>query len=269
MNHRSVIAAIPNYNMAPLLDSLLGQLVAMDYDAIYILDDASTDNSRVVSQKYDKVTFVSLPVNQGSSAARNQILAFIDAPCIIHFLDADVVMQSDPTKAIRNHPITNRTGFVGGLVLTEAKYQDAWNYGPRPGLMSTLTAITYGFIVRKDQGGNNNKLLRLFWNRPFGARRDKNTHPYWVIESNFFIDSETFKRFGGFDTTLREHDIQPLACKLSQAGYRNDFNSQVSVVRTDKLDVRHYNRVVALIKAEFYVIRKYIGVWRWIFSFGK
>ena len=269
MNRRPVIAAIPNYNMAPLLDRLLNQLVAMDYDAIYVLDDASTDDSRSISKKYDKVTFVSLPVNQGSSAARNQILEFVDTPCIIHFLDADVVMQSDPTTAIRHHPITNHTGFVGGLVLTESKHQDAWNYGPHPGLASTLTAIIYGFIVRKDQSGNNNKLLWLFWGRPFGTRHNKNIHPYWVIESNFFIDSETFKRSGGFDATLREHDIQPLAFKLNQAGYRNDFNSQVSAIRTDKLNVRHYNRLRALIGAEFYVIRKYVGVWRWIFSFGK
>jgi N-acetylglucosaminyl-diphospho-decaprenol L-rhamnosyltransferase len=54
-----VIAAVPNYNMAETLRVLLPQLAAHDYDAMYVLDDASTDHSReVVAEFAGDVTFV-------------------------------------------------------------------------------------------------------------------------------------------------------------------------------------------------------------------
>lgn len=267
MNKLPIVAAIPNYNMAPLLDRLLGQLSTMNYDMICVLDDASTDTSRLVSKKYPKVIFVSSPTNQGSSAARNQIINELTQPCIIHFLDADVIVQSDPTAGIRRHTFTDQTGFVGGLVLTESGTQDVWNYGPRLGFIPTLITGLYSLATNLQGTKIGQNILKLFKNRPIAGQGKNNIHPYWVIESNFFIYSETFKQFGGFDPRLREHDIQPLAYKLSEAGHVNDFSKEVCVIRSDTLQVRQYNRLFELVKAEGYIVNKYIGVWRWLTSF--
>ena len=46
-NRLPVVAAIPNYNMARGLNTLLPQVTEQDYAAIFVLDDASTDDSRV------------------------------------------------------------------------------------------------------------------------------------------------------------------------------------------------------------------------------
>ena len=45
-----VVAAIPNYNMGEHLRVLLPQVLSQRYDDIFVLDDASTDDSVDVVQ---------------------------------------------------------------------------------------------------------------------------------------------------------------------------------------------------------------------------
>jgi len=264
MANPKIIAAIPNYNMSSGLKRLLSQIVTMGYDEVYVLDDASTDNSEEVSSSFKGVRFVSLPTNQGSSAARNQILSVISEPCVIHFLDADVILQSNPVPIIRQQVFTKNTGLIGGAVYTAKNEPDRWNFGPRLTLWSAISTIVYNSCVLLGGESRRNRLLRFFHNRPYAQRKYAHVQPYWVLESNFFIKSETFKKFGGFDSSLREHDIQPLAHRLYTEGYINELNPEVSVIRTKALRVRKYNRIVVLIKAEVYMVRKYISLRKYL-----
>ena len=45
-------AAIPNYNMGENLRRLLPQVLAQHYDAVFVLDDASTDDSADVVSEF-------------------------------------------------------------------------------------------------------------------------------------------------------------------------------------------------------------------------
>jgi glycosyltransferase involved in cell wall biosynthesis len=57
-----VVAAIPNFNMADSLRRLIPQVMAQCYDAVYVLDDASTDHSfDVVNEFGSDVTMVQSP----------------------------------------------------------------------------------------------------------------------------------------------------------------------------------------------------------------
>jgi len=70
-----VIAAIPNYNMGDNLRRLLPQVLAQHYNAVFVLDDASTDHSvDVVSGFGGEVKLVRSPENRGAGANRNQII---------------------------------------------------------------------------------------------------------------------------------------------------------------------------------------------------
>ena len=61
-----IIAAVANYNMANQLEHLLPTLVEHDYDGIFVLDDASTDESRsVVESVSSDITFVAGPSRAG------------------------------------------------------------------------------------------------------------------------------------------------------------------------------------------------------------
>ena len=71
-----IIAAIPNYNMAEQLATLLPQIIQQGYDAIYVLDDVSTDDSREVVKRFaPKVTLIAGDRNLGAGGNRNRILS--------------------------------------------------------------------------------------------------------------------------------------------------------------------------------------------------
>jgi Glycosyl transferase family 2 len=70
-----VIAAIPNYNIADNLRILRPQVLAQGYDAVFALDDASTDHSvDVLNEFRDEVKLVGSLENRGVGANRNQII---------------------------------------------------------------------------------------------------------------------------------------------------------------------------------------------------
>src|SRR5882724_6321869 len=99
-----VIAAIPNYNMADSLTELLPQLLKQGYDHIYVLDDASTDNSVEVTRRFGpQVTVIAGEHNLRSGGNRNRILEAHPEECIIHFLDADIRLEADDIPAQARH----------------------------------------------------------------------------------------------------------------------------------------------------------------------
>lgn len=119
VKHLPVIAAIPNYNMADGLNRLLPTVVNQGYDKIFVLDDASNDNSReVVNSFRGRVQFVAGKSNLCSSGNRNRVLEVVRDNAIIHFLDADTEIASDNTPdKLRTIFLEPEIGFVGGLVL--------------------------------------------------------------------------------------------------------------------------------------------------------
>jgi len=87
------VVAIPNYNHGETLVLLLSQLLKLNFDAIYILDDASTDNSLSIIKEYEKndsrIKVVSLskntpggagiPSNIGIEQAKGEYIGFVDS----------------------------------------------------------------------------------------------------------------------------------------------------------------------------------------------
>ncbi len=86
--------AIPVYNAAATLEAAtMSALQQPQVDTVWLVDDASTDNSLAVMQRLqqqhaERVRIIALPQNGGVSVARNQALWRSQAECIA-FLDAD------------------------------------------------------------------------------------------------------------------------------------------------------------------------------------
>ena len=98
-----VVAAIPNYNMAASLRELLPQVLAQSYDRVFVLDDASTDDTvDVVDSFGGDVTLVRSPQNRGAGANRNQIIDHVADGTIIHFIDADMDLATTETPTPRS-----------------------------------------------------------------------------------------------------------------------------------------------------------------------
>ena len=140
-----VIAAIPNYNMGDNLRRLLPQVLAQHYNAVFVLDDASTDHSvDVVSGFGGEVKLVRSPENRGAGANRNQIIDHVGEGAIIHFIDADMDLETPETPAVAREVVgryaDRRVGLIGGLVSRVDGSQEHRNYGPAPVFSALATS---------------------------------------------------------------------------------------------------------------------------------
>lgn len=271
-----VIAAIPNYNMAKQLTELLPQLVVQGYADIFVLDDASTDGSREAVDALDSsVHFISNIENTGAGATRNRIIGELGYKAIIHFIDADIDLRSEriPELATDIMP-TEPVGFIGGLVKNTQGIQSVWNYGPRQSLRgdlgaSILSKIDPLIVENPDKARKiRDRFSSLLEDWPNPLSEPVRRPVFWSIEQNLLIQSEVFEAIGGFDESLREHEIQDLAVRLHQKGLRRYFDPSIIVQHKDIPDVRNYDRRKEQLKTELRIARKH-GIKNWVFPEGK
>jgi GT2 family glycosyltransferase len=265
-----VIAAIPNYNMASELKRLLPQLLKQGYSAIYVLDDASTDNSREVVKAFgSKVRFVEGGKNKGAGATRNRILEVIKEECIIHFLDADIIPETENmATAVQKIVPSEDFGFIGGLTLGPNGMQNVWNYGPKSSprneigahIQAKLEKLIAQDPARARRVRKRYKKLLLDWPDPLSKPVKKEV--YWCIEQNLIFNSNIFRKLGGFDESIRETEISDLAIRSHQIGLKSYFDPNI-VTRHTEAKVRNYNRNLRKAR-EMYKINFKYGLLNWL-----
>lgn len=170
-----VVAAIPNYNMGQQLVNLLPEVARQDYADIFVLDDASTDDSREVVEDFnhggDGVQLVAGVENKGAGPTRNLIIGALGYDAIIHFIDADIALKTERIPEVANDIMPSQpVGFIGGLVLTNENAQVVWNYGPRQGLRGDLAA------------GLQLKMGNLMMSDPEKARAFRERFAGWLVD---------------------------------------------------------------------------------------
>jgi glycosyltransferase involved in cell wall biosynthesis len=263
MNKLPVIAAIPNYNMGSNVGKLVKQLLMQDYEKIIVLDDASTDLSREVIEKIkdDRVIFSPTEINIGKGANRNRIIPFLDEESIIHFIDADMTLETENIPHIaRNLFKQKNVGFIGGLVKDIDGIQFYYNYGPHINIKAVLTSMLHRKISRTAKNNKDKSIkLRKKYEKLLNDRVDVNANPirkevFWVSESNMLINSEIFKKFGGFDERLREHEILEFSIRTHSAGLKSWFDPSFSAIHNN-LQVRPKGREIKRQKEFIKVIK--------------
>ena len=246
-----VIAAIPNYNMAAELGRLLPQTLNQGYAAIYVLDDASTDDSKDVAAQFaGDVTFISGAHNVGAGGNRNRILDVLpeNEVVLIHFIDADTVIETNPMASlVRASVPDDRFAFVVGLCTDPDGKQNVWNYGPRPSLYNEAGAYAqhrYGKIIRQSLSRaasfhkRNHRLLDA-WPDPLGTQHRHSV--FWGIEQNLVFRSDIFRHYKGFDPSIRETEIIELSLRMARDGLCGYFDPRFHIRHTEA-QVRLYNR---------------------------
>jgi len=240
---RPIIAAIPTYNEEQLLDDLLDQVLEDQYDDVYVLDDASTDNTVELALYYGKDVQVILgKENVGSGANRNRIISKLGDSAIIHFIDADLRLNSDRNpERIREIMPSSGVGFIGGLVRNPDGSQHPWNYGPAFSLPQMLSAWTYTGInrlakrdpvaARSLRSSLNRWSLMEQWPDP--QKEPLARDVYWSCEGNLVIPYEVFAGVGGYDPQLRYHEVMDLAMRLEKYGLKRQFDPSIDVTHLD------------------------------------
>ena len=145
---------IPCYNHGKYLTDAIDSILAQTYPhyEIIVVDDGSTDDSKAVAQKYEKLKYV-YQSNQGLSAARNtgidhssgKYLVFLDADDLL-FPDALSVnikyLQQDETLAFISGAYVkiNEKGSIieEGKILTIENYYNQLLHGNFIGMHATV-----------------------------------------------------------------------------------------------------------------------------------
>lgn len=267
-----VVAAVPNYNMGGELRRLLPQLLDQGYDAIFVLDDASTDDSvEVVREFGDAVTLLASPHNRGAGANRNQIIGRVPDGTLIHFIDADMDLMTTDTAAVARSLAARYApqgvGVIGGLVSRSDGSQEPHNFGPAFSLRASLTSWVPLAI---DRVRDKPKLAAVVermgrsaltqW--PDVARPPMPARVYWLHEGNMLIFSDALRRVGGYDPSMREHEAQDFSIRLEKQGIKRQFDPSIKVVH-HYVDVRGKTRTKKQLDAAIHLIRKH-GVKRFL-----
>ncbi len=272
-----VIAAIPNYNMGSSLAQLLPQVLRQGYNAVYVLDDCSTDNSRAVVARFGSaVTWIGGERNLRAGGNRNRILKAHKTECIIHFLDADVRLETNGTpakaRAIMRDP---RTAFVGCLVKDAKGRQSLWNYGPDSVALYTSLTGALQQLVGKLQAPKplwraaiRGATRRALAEWPDIAADPQRRAVFWPVEGNMLVRRSILESLGGFDASICENDILPPARRAYQAGLVSYFDPAITVTHL-AIDVRHYNRWLMFYKEQYVLIKRYGGWRQWLLPDGR
>jgi len=267
-----VVAAIPNYNMGENLRRLLPQVLAQHYDAVFVLDDASTDHTTDVVREFGaEVKLVRSSHNRGAGANRNQIIDQVADGALIHFIDADMDLQTAEIPVIARE-LARRyadrgVGMIGGLVTLADGRQEWCNHGAVLSLWGNGTGFLQWSIEQmRDKprlaGALRRAVAPAVKDWPNTLEPPAPAPTYWVHEGNMLVHSAVFRSVGGFDPALRAQEIQDLSIRLERKGIKRQFDPSIRVVH-HHIDVRGKNRSKWENSATRYLIRKH-GLYRFL-----
>jgi GT2 family glycosyltransferase len=261
-----VVAAIPNYNMGTHLRELIPQLLSQRYEQIFVLDDASTDDSvDIVGEFGADVRLLRSAHNRGAGANRNQIIDRVGDGTLIHFIDADMELTTADTPTVAREMagryLHHDVGMIGGLVSRVDGSQEYCNYGAAYSLWGNVTSNVPRLVDhwrhRPRLAGAVQRVagpIAAEWpsllDEPIPRRA------FWLHEGNLLVYSNVFKVVGGYDPALRSHEAQDLAIRLDNRGIKRQFDPSIKVVH-HHIDVRGRNRRKWERSATRYLIRKH------------
>jgi len=230
------IAAIPNYNHGKSLPPLIEQLLAEKLDAIYVLDDASNDNSLELLAPYKKrVEIVKGPYNIGPGGNRNRIIPHLKPDDIVMFVDADMqlITTNFKPKMISLFKDNPDVAMFGGGIQDKHGKPMTYNYG----LHQSQFRHWVGLMIERITKFVRLKFFARFI-RPLALKFTCNVEILFfepvervvsgsVSEGHFYVRGNVFKELNGFNEGLRYHEGGEFAYRLRHAGHVVKFTPVV------------------------------------------
>lgn len=239
MKKLPVVAAIPTYNAEITLPPLLNQVLEQEYDQVYVLDDASTDNTLEAAAEFSpEVNIIGGKQNLGPGGNRNRIIGYLGRGTVLHFLDADVTLDSPDSPSIARELVGNTlVGYVGGMVRNPDKTQNPYNFGPRPSALNDISSgIQYLNWMIGNVSPTTARLLRKSVLRPYLRSRYPNIYEapkpqevFWASEANMVMLASVFEKMEGYDERFRYSEIFDYSIRLSKIGLKRFFNPALDV----------------------------------------
>jgi GT2 family glycosyltransferase len=210
MSEKKFAVVILNWNGQPLLERFLPSVVAHSPEAhIYVIDNASTDNSREwLAAAYPGVGCIALGHNGGYAGGYNAGLQNLKEPYWV-LLNSDVAVSEGWLK-----PLARRLEADAQLAALQPKLRALrqptyFEYAGAAG--GYLDALGYPFC----RG-------RLFDElEPDHGQYDDFQHCFWASGACLVVRAEAFRQVGGLYEALFAHMEEIDLCwRLQQRGYR-------------------------------------------------
>ncbi len=193
----AVTAIVPAYNEAASIAATIESLLAQTYplSAIIVIDDCSTDNTGDIARRYEGVTVLRTPLNQGTkSQAQNYGLEMITSELFVT-VDGDTVLRPDALYEAMRFFNDLSCEVVCGTVIPQTRR----NFWERGRLVEYLHAQA---IMKPAQ----------------------NHHGLVLVASGCFsiFRTETVRQFGGFNERTLAEDMD-LTWEIHDQGGRVYF----------------------------------------------
>ena len=257
------IVAIPNFNHGESLVGLLDQLLLENADCIYVLDDASTDNSIELLKRFlDKITLVKGPYNLGPGGNRNRIIPHLEPGDIVMFIDADMRLETTGARKIIQDLFDANPDIAlfGGGIYNLNGSPMTYNYGKHQSQARHNIGLA---IERISQVLHFRPLIKLL--RPLALKYTYNIEIRYfeplervvqsVSEAHFYIRGDYFKKLNGFNENLRYHEGAELAYRLRKEGGHIKFTpllwaTHLKIHSREKLRTKETKKLEKIISAE-------------------
>ncbi len=258
------IAVIPNYNQGASLPPLLDQLLEEGFDQIFVLDDASNDNSLALLKPYEnKVKIVTGPYNVGPGGNRNRIIPHLKRDDVVMFVDADMqlITTGIKPKILKLFKANPDVAMFGGGIQDKRGKPMTYNYGLHQSQFRHAVGLMIEEITKLVHFKLFAKLIR-----PLALKFTYNVEILFfepiervvsgsVSEGHFYVRGDVFKVLNGFNETLRYHEGGELGYRLRHAGHVIKFTPVVwtrhlEVHSRQKLRVSEAKKLNQIIKEE-------------------
>lgn len=232
-----IIAAIPNYNSAVHVIRLAKQLIAEGLDEIYVLDDASSDDSlEKLYELSDDVTVIEGETNLGPAGNRNRILPFVKDDDIVAFIDADMELVTRQIRSVIEQTINQNehVALFGGGIMNKRQKPTTYNYGldvpPVKAKIGRHLERLAGLLHFKPLVWPLRKLAAnytLNLEIKYGKPRDRRVD--WVSVGHCYIRGSVLKSIDGFDGSQGYREEKLLAQKVRNEAWGVLFTPRIWV----------------------------------------
>lgn len=222
-----IIVAIPNYNAGATVVNLVEQLNNENFDRIYVMDDASTDDSaQRLYELRDSIELIQGEENLGPAGNRNRIIPYLQSGDIVVFIDADMELVSRGLRKVIESLLEAEphVAIYGGGIQSKYGKPMFYNYGVHTshfgdslgvGLDRLGRILHFKLLVKPIMGiaRKYTRNLDIRFEKPRPQRVD------WVSEGHCYIRADIFKKVGGFDPALHYSEGKELAWRIRREGW--------------------------------------------------
>ncbi len=239
MGTASIHLAIPSYNNAAGLQSLLAQAVTQNFASIRVLDDGSTDDTQAVVAAFSEVIYIRAEKNGGPVAAKNLVLKNPPTDGWILYLDSDmeIITPNIPeqlSEFLSTHP---QCGVGVGRICSKNGRTLPYNrgYDLQPCRMVVASCFHTAHQIFRRIPIVRASLERLSAPFLYAWAPDTAHRADWVVEGFCFVRTDLFVGTGGYDGRMyRFHEGPDLCLRLRKMGYQVWFTPDIQIQDHDQ-----------------------------------